>query len=437
LVFPTSEGPPVVRHIPRSSPVADARNKSLDLKVSASHSGLHQSRSSIREDESSFKMTSRTKIFPRKLIPSAGLDYKMRPPVARESDGIEFGRLSDQFINHWELKNDPHSTRGSIVLRESSSFADSNDSFLEVKSTDEKNSFFFCPKDWSSFEGLPRVPHNKEDDNNNFLQPPAGHAHSESAWSFDDDLSESNSVDVMEEDWGEDTASVYSSTSFQNMKVEWLPSFAHHDACQWQPCNSQASRKLNVLGNEYGFCSEVCAQKLKYRLLQITSWELWLPRFEELMEEKYVEKIKYIHDKNGYTPLYFAIMYNNPILVREILQSMDETGPGILNPFGLMMACIEGYYEIVEILLEGRFPIHCASGIYPTYAQTDTIDLKEGIRLGKAEKATKLKICALVAESITRRKRELANLLREILAQHIEGPFLHRIVDVLVEYSLT
>jgi len=354
--------------------------------------------------------------------------------------GLYLKKSLDEVSESWGAKKKRASRKGSTIMKGSNSFV--GPSWVEEMANGIRGNLLGSARQGPGMDDLSEVPNavrSKEEESNNFLEVPVSAfqsgVQSESCWSFDDDLSETNSIIFMLDDIGDENASLCSSPSFQNMKVNWLPQYAQEESCQWQPCHRKATIKMNILGKEYGLCGKVCVEKLKMRQKQIASWEKWLPRFQQVMAEKYLEKIQFIYDKNGYTPLYFAIMYNYPVLVREILQSMDKTVPDILNPFGLMMACVEGYCEVVEILLEGRFPIYCADDIFPTYTHTDSIDLLQGVRIGKAEKSTKLKIQALLTKSITARKQELANLFSLVLLEH--GQVLENIIDILVEYSIT
>jgi len=338
----------------------------------------------------------------------------------------------------WLAKKKQGTRKGSTILKGPNSF--SKPSSVKDTANEVRSKLLLSAKQGANFNSLTEsldAVSLKEEEINNFMDVPPSAFNSESCWSFEDDWSESNSIILVEADWGDENVSVYSSTSFQNMKIDWLPSFAQKESCEWQPCHRQATHKVNILGKEYGLCGEVCAQKFKMRLMQITSWEKWLPRFKEVLAEKHLVKLLYIYHKDGYTPLYFAIMYNYPLLVREILQSMDKPVPDILNPFGLMMACVEGYCEVVEILLKGRFPIYCADGIFPTFAHTDNIDLLQGVRQGKAEESSKVKIQALLAKFISVRKQELATAFCCVLVEHWNGRVFKSIVDLLVEYSIT
>jgi len=360
--------------------------------------------------------------------------------TANSISGFNIEKSRDEVSGSWGAKKKRGSRKGSTILKGSNSLV--GPSSVEDRAARIRGNLLRSGRQGPCFDDLPEVPsaiRSKEEETNNFLEVPRSNFQSEfqseSCWSIDDDLSETNSIIFMVDDFGDENASVNSSISFQNMKVDWLPQYAQEGSCQWPPCSRQATIHMNILGKEYRLCGKVCMEKLKMQVKQIASWENWLPRFKEMMAEKYLEKIQFIYDKNGYTPLYFAIMYNYPVLVREILQSMDKTMPDILNPFGLMMACVEGYCEVVEILLEGRFPIYCADDIFPTYTHTDSIDLLQGVRHGKAEESSKVKIQALLKKSITARKQELATLFCWVLVEH--GQVLESVIDILVEYSIT
>jgi len=352
--------------------------------------------------------------------------------------GFNIGQSQDEESLSWATRKKQGSRRGSRIVRGSNCL-------LRPRSVDAprkhmRRKFHLSARKGNTLSGYTDEESDgslKEDEVNDFLDFPQNTFHSESGWSIDEDLSETNSIILMGEDFGDESASVYSTTSFQNMKVDWLPSYANEDSCDWQPCDRQTTQKWNILGKEYNICGEVCAHKLKMQLTQISSWDKWLPRFKEVMAEKHLEKIQWVYDKNGYTPLYFAIMYNCPVLVREILKSMSKTVPDIVNPFGLMVACVEGYYDVVEILLEGRFPIFCADGIFPSYAQTDSIDLQQVIQQGKAEESTKAGIKALLEKFIALRKRQLANLFEGILFEQWDGLVIPRVIDILVEFSVS
>jgi len=415
---------------------ADAYPKArpLPIKVSANSQGASRRNSKERNElfvtgNSDIGLLEKYRALEFIVVPTdnsvnsiSGIDLEKSPDEVSESSGAKKKRGS---------RKGRTISKGSLV----------GPSSVEDRADRKKGILLRSGRQGPCFDDLPEVPNatrSKEEDINHLEVPRStfqSEFQSDSCWSFDDDLSETNSIIFMVDDFGDENASVNSSISFQNMKVDWLPQYAQEESCQWPPCSRQATIQMIILDKEYRLCGDVCMEKLKMQLKQITSWEKWLPRFQEMMAEKYLEKIQFIYDKNGYTPLYFAIMYNYPVLVREILQSMDKTVPDILNPFGLMMACVEGYCEVVEILLEGRFPIYCADDIFPTYTHTDSIDLLEGVRHGKAEESSKVKIQALLKKSIIARKQELATLFCWVLVEH--GQVLDSVIDILVEYSIT
>jgi len=426
VILPRSDGSRSEEDWADAFPIA----QSFSIKVSANSHGTPWSNSKQSDEFSFVKASSNKRLF-EKYRALEDIDIPVDNSV-NPLPGFNFGQSLEEVGVNGVADKKQASRRGSTILKGSNSVL--RPSSVEDTAKEIRSDLLLDKRRETIFHGLSEVQSGgslkDEETNKSSLK-------SESCWSFHDDLSETNSIILMGEGWDDENGSVHSCTSFQNVKVDWLPSYAQEESCEWQPCDRQARHKRNIFGKEYDLCGEVCAQKLKMRLMQITSWEKWLPRFQEVMAEKCLEKIQYIYDKNGYTPLYFAIMYNYPVLVREILQSMDKTVPDILNPFGLMMACVEGYCEVVEILLESRFPIYCADGIFPTYAQTNNIDLQQEVRLGRAVESSKLKIQALLQKFIAVRKRELATLFCPVLFEHWDGLVLQSVIDVLVEYSLT
>jgi len=410
--------------------------RSFPIKIATNSKGIQRC-NSTPWDDFSFTKANREKRPPEKYRFKDLIDT---PNPVNSASGFNFGQSMDELSLNWVAKKKQGSRNGSRILRGSNRLLRPRS--VEATGNHMRRNLIHNTRKVITFIGFAEEENDgslKEEEISDFLDLPIPPStfHSESGWSVDEDLSETNSIILMGEDFGDDNASVYSTTSFQNMKIDWLPSYAHEDSCDWQPCDRQATQTMNIQGKDYSLCGEVCAQKLEMQRTQITSWEKWLPRFEEVMAEKYLEKIPYIYDKNGYTPLYFAIMYNYPVLVQEILYSMDKTVPDIVNPFGLMVACVEGYYEVAEILLEGRFPIYCADGIFPSYAHTDNIDLQQVVQQGKAESSTKVRIRALLAKFITLRKRQLANLFEGILFEQWDGLVLQSVINILVEFSLT
>jgi len=429
IILPRSDGS-------RTADWADSfpTARSFPIKITTNSKGTQRC-NSTPWDDFSFAKANHEKRPPEKYRFKTIIDT---PNSVNSLIGFNFGQSLDQECLNWEAKKKQGSRNGSRILRGSNCVLRPRS--VEATGKHMRRNLIHNARKGNNFIGFTEEDNDgslKEEEISDFLDLPSCTLHSESGWSVDDDLSETNSIILMGEDFGDENASVYSTTSFQNMKVDWLPSYAHEDSCDWQPCDRQATLTMNIQGKDYSICGEVCAHKLEMQLTQITSWEKWLPRFKEVMAEKYLEKIPYIYDKNGYTPLYFAIMYNYPVLVQEILQSMGKTVPDIVNPFGLMVACVEGYYEVVEILLEGRFPIYCADGIFPSYAQTDNIDLQQVVHQGKAEASTKVRIRALLAKFITLRKRQLANLFEGILFEQWDGLVLQSVINILVEFSLT